>query len=66
MLFHFKSRSLVPGGFLAVDLFFVLSGFLITGLLTSERRTQGAIHLKAFYLRRAARLLPAVTVHAVS
>jgi len=59
MLFHFKSKPLVPGGFLAVDLFFVLSGFLITGLLLSERRTRGTIGLKAFYLRRAARLLPA-------
>jgi peptidoglycan/LPS O-acetylase OafA/YrhL len=49
----------VPGGFLGVDVFFVLSGFLITSLLMEEWQSSGAICLKQFYLRRALRLLPA-------
>jgi peptidoglycan/LPS O-acetylase OafA/YrhL len=50
----------VPGGFLGVDVFFVLSGFLITTLLLEERRKYGTISLRRFYARRALRLLPAV------
>lgn len=49
----------LPGGSLGVDIFFVLSGFLITALLVEEWQCRGAISLKAFYLRRALRLLPA-------
>lgn len=49
-------------GGLGVDLFFVLSGFLITALLLDERRTTGTISLRAFYRRRALRLLPALAV----
>ncbi len=49
-----------PGGFLGVDVFFVLSGYLITGLLVAEHRRQGRIGLGRFYLRRARRLLPAL------
>lgn len=49
----------VPGGFLGVDIFFVLSGFLITSLLMEEWQSRGAICLKQFYFRRALRLLPA-------
>jgi peptidoglycan/LPS O-acetylase OafA/YrhL len=48
------------GGFLGVDVFFVLSGFLITSLLVEERASAGRIRLPAFWGRRARRLLPAV------
>jgi peptidoglycan/LPS O-acetylase OafA/YrhL len=49
-------------GSLGVDLFFVLSGFLITVLLLEERATTGAISLRNFWRRRAARLVPALLV----
>jgi len=48
------------GGFLGVDVFFVLSGFLITSLLLAEWRTRGTIELAAFWARRVRRLLPAL------
>ena len=50
-----------PGGKLGVDVFFALSGFLITSLLLSESESSGRIDLKHFYYRRALRLLPALT-----
>lgn len=59
MLFHVANPAL-PGGWVGVDIFFVLSGFLITSLLIAEHETKGAISVKAFYARRALRLLPAV------
>jgi peptidoglycan/LPS O-acetylase OafA/YrhL len=49
-----------PGGFLGVEVFFVVSGYLITSLLLSERRETGGVSLRRFYLRRARRLLPAL------
>src|SRR3954470_7390267 len=48
------------GGYLGVDLFFVLSGFLITSLLLMEWGNYGAISLRSFWSRRARRLLPAL------
>lgn len=54
--------SFIRGGFLGVDIFFVLSGFLITSLLVQEANTKGSISLKKFYIRRALRLGPAVLV----
>lgn len=50
----------IPGGFLIVDIFFVLSGFLITALLLQERARTGTVSFVEFYRRRAARLLPAL------
>lgn len=50
----------IPGGFLGVEVFFVVSGFLITSLLLEERRHTGRIDLKHFWVRRARRLLPAL------
>jgi peptidoglycan/LPS O-acetylase OafA/YrhL len=52
----------LPGGFLGVDVFFALSGFLITALLTEEFTRTGTITLRLFYARRALRLLPALLV----
>lgn len=57
---HSPLRLLAGGGFLGVDLFFVLSGFLITALLLEEHERSGTMHLGRFYLRRALRLLPAL------
>ena len=56
LIFHAK---FISGGFIGVDIFYVISGFLITGLLLKELNSTGRISLKAFYLRRIKRLLPA-------
>src|SRR5690349_8533156 len=50
----------LPGGFLGVEAFFTLSGYLITALLLAEWRVAGQVDLAAFWLRRARRLLPAL------
>ena len=52
----------MPGGFLGVDLFFVLSGYLITSLLLHEFSADGTIDLARFWIRRARRLFPAVAL----
>lgn len=67
LLFHNSKVDLLradtwTGGFLGVDVFFVLSGFLITTLLTVEHAHSGRINLGAFWARRARRLFPALLV----
>jgi len=59
VLYHLDLPWL-PGGFLGVDVFFVLSGFLITTLVLEEIERTGRLSLRSFYLRRARRLLPAL------
>lgn len=59
LLYH-SGVLLVPGGFLGVDVFFVLSGFLISSLLLQEIERTHAVSFKQFYIRRARRLLPAL------
>ena len=61
MGYHFGVGWL-QGGFFSLDIFYVLSGYLITGLLVSEYRKRSAIKLSAFWLRRARRLLPALLI----
>jgi peptidoglycan/LPS O-acetylase OafA/YrhL len=55
-----SAATVLPGGFLGVDVFFVLSGYLITSLLIVEVQQTGRISIKKFYIRRARRLLPAL------
>ena len=62
--YHLK-LSLFKSGFLGVTVFFVLSGYLITGILISEVEEEGTIDLKNFWLRRIRRLVPAVMSMAV-
>jgi peptidoglycan/LPS O-acetylase OafA/YrhL len=59
ILFHLTPGYL-PGGYLGVDVFFVISGFLITALLLRDRERTGRIRLVDFWRRRARRLLPAL------
>ena len=54
--------SRVPGGYIGVEVFFVLSGWLVCALLAAEHRERGGIDLRAFWRRRARRLLPAVSL----
>lgn len=65
MTFHFFP-TVLPGGFIGVDIFFVLSGFLITTLLVRERVRTRAVSLRAFWARRARRLLPALVLVVVT
>ncbi|MBA2693648.1 MAG: acyltransferase [Rubrobacter sp.] len=59
LLYH-AGLAWMPGGFLGVEVFFVISGFLITSLLLAEYRRTSRIDLKRFWFQRARRLLPAV------
>ena len=59
MVYHANS-SWLPGGFIGVEVFFVISGYLITLLLIGEHERSGRVRLGQFYLRRARRLLPAL------
>lgn len=64
LVYHLK-LALFKSGFLGVTVFFVLSGYLITGILISEVEEEGTIDLKNFWLRRIRRLVPAVMSMAV-
>ncbi|MEM7286270.1 MAG: acyltransferase family protein [Actinomycetota bacterium] len=61
LLYH-ADVAWIPGGFLGVEVFFVVSGYLITALLLGERSRTGSIDLRRFWIRRARRLLPALAV----
>ena len=61
MLYH-ANIAWLPGGFLGVEVFFVVSGFLITSLLIEERESTQRIDIKQFWIRRSRRLLPALVV----
>ena len=61
LLYH-AGIDWMPGGFLGVDVFFVISGFLITSLILEEYDRSGRVNFTKFYLGRARRLLPAVAV----
>ena len=61
LVFH-AAHDWLRGGYVGVDVFFVLSGFLITALLVAEWGQTGGISLPAFYRRRVARLLPALVL----
>lgn len=62
VFFYHARVGWMPGGFLGVDVFFAISGYLITSLLLREFRRGGHVRLGRFWLRRARRLLPAVGV----
>ena len=59
VVFGHAGVPFLSGGYVGVDTFFVLSGFLITGILLAEFAERGSISLPSFYLRRARRILPA-------
>ena len=59
---HVMGRMPVEMGSVGVGVFFALSGYLITSLLLDDRRLHGAVSLSGFYLRRAARLVPALVL----
>lgn len=65
MLYHL-GFAWIPGGFLGVDLFFVISGYVITRLLLDSIQRSGGLDLRGFYLARARRLLPALVFMIVS
>ena len=62
VIVYHANKIWLPGGFLGVEVFFVISGYLITLLLLAESEKNGTVSLKDFWLRRARRLLPALWV----
>lgn len=66
VLFYHLGFDWIPGGFLGVDLFFVISGYVITRLLLDSIEIRGSLDLRAFYLARIRRLLPALLFMLIS
>jgi len=66
VMFYHLGFSWIPGGFLGVDLFFVISGYVITRLLLDSIAQSGGLDLRGFYIARARRLLPALIFMVVS
>jgi hypothetical protein len=62
VVFYHANVARVTGGFVGVDVFFVISGFVITGLLLREHRGTGRTSILNFYARRVRRILPAATL----
>ncbi|MGA0152811.1 MAG: acyltransferase family protein [Ilumatobacteraceae bacterium] len=62
VIVYHANPSWLPGGFLGVEVFFVISGYLITLLLVAEHERDDSVDLRAFWARRARRLLPALFV----
>lgn len=62
VLFFHARVPIFQGGFIGVESFFVLSGFLITSLLLAEFRKEKCVNLGKFFIRRALRLMPALTI----
>jgi peptidoglycan/LPS O-acetylase OafA/YrhL len=65
-MFYHLGFTWIPGGFLGVDLFFVISGYVITRLLLDSIEQSGGLDLRGFYIARARRLLPALVFMLVS
>jgi peptidoglycan/LPS O-acetylase OafA/YrhL len=66
VMFYHLGFSWIPGGFLGVDLFFVISGYVITRLLLDSIAQSGGLDLRGFYIARARRLIPALLFMVVS
>lgn len=60
--FHAGLTGIIPGGFIGVDVFYVISGFLITGLLLREAQETGRVNLRLFWAKRLRRLMPALAL----
>ena len=65
VIFYHMGLGWAPGGLMGVTVFFVISGYLINGLLVAEREQTGTISLKSFWLRRVRRLFPAIFLSVV-
>ena len=65
VIFYHMGLGWAPGGLMGVTVFFVISGYLINGLLVAEHEQTGTISLKSFWLRRVRRLFPAIFLSVV-
>ena len=60
--FHFNNQNLIQGGYIGVDIFFVISGYLITSLIVKELKDTNRFNFLHFYFRRARRILPVLII----